>query len=333
MTRYEYLKPQDKIIDCEMMVSHVLGVTSARGVDKNKVLRGTGIFEEDIMRQTQISSQQLQRLLGNAESLTPGHDCSFQIGRSIATDLKVPVFRAVKFSRTLSEALRILNCYRAQWNPLLSVMQYEDNDSLYWFVQDAFGASRSHQFFAELYLTLLVSLIKQWSGKRAAMTFEFGWDRPRYIHEYEENLGYRISFGHAQTRVVLEKQALSLPFLQDSTFLRRVALSQCKVRGRSASLLDYIRGEVRKRPTMTLQDIADSLAMSSATLKRKLKEQHVSYRQLADEIGRQQAYFYLNVKKYSNEKSALTMAFSDINNFRRSVKRWTGLTPSELRGV
>jgi AraC-like DNA-binding protein len=73
--------------------------------------------------------------------------------------------------------------------------------------------------------------------------------------------------------------------------------------------------------------------MSAASLKRKLSEHQTSFSDLHDNIRRQQAIFYLQVQKLNNEQSAVKMAFSDITNFRRAVKRWTGLTPSELRQV
>ena len=34
---------------------------------------------------------------------------------------------------------------------------------------------------------------------------------------------------------------------------------------------------------------------------------------------------------YNNEQIAAYLGFHDANNFRRSFKRWTGLTPSMLR--
>ena len=41
-------------------------------------------------------------------------------------------------------------------------------------------------------------------------------------------------------------------------------------------------------------------------------------------------YLY-RVKGYSNEEVAAYLQFNDSTNFRRSFKRWTGLSPSALR--
>ena len=68
-----------------------------------------------------------------------------------------------------------------------------------------------------------------------------------------------------------------------------------------------------------------------ATFKRKLKQHGSSFQELQDQLRKQQAVYWLQLQGLNNEESAIKMEFSDIPNFRRAVKRWTGLTPSQLR--
>jgi len=97
------------------------------------------------------------------------------------------------------------------------------------------------------------------------------------------------------------------------------------------SLLDYIRIQTLQEPQKGLADLARNLGCSTATLKRKLSDHNYTYRGLSEEARRQQAIVLLALKKLNNEQSASQMAFSDLPNFRRTIKRLTGLTPSELR--
>ena len=80
-----------------------------------------------------------------------------------------------------------------------------------------------------------------------------------------------------------------------------------------------------------LPELAEKLAISPATLKRKLKEFNTSYRQLSEEVWRNYALVLLSVHKANNEEAARQMGINDLPNFRRTVKRLTGKTPSELR--
>ena len=87
----------------------------------------------------------------------------------------------------------------------------------------------------------------------------------------------------------------------------------------------FEKGEV------TLENVAIALNISTATLKRKLASHNTSYQQLLDLYRKQQAIFLLTELGHSNEKVAYALKFSDITNFRRSFKRWTGLTPNALK--
>jgi AraC-like DNA-binding protein len=81
------------------------------------------------------------------------------------------------------------------------------------------------------------------------------------------------------------------------------------------------------------QWLAEQLTMSQATLKRKLSQHNVTYQQVFDMVRQQQAVFLLTEQHFNNEKIAHVLNFSDITNFRRSFKRWTGLTPQALKKV
>lgn len=99
------------------------------------------------------------------------------------------------------------------------------------------------------------------------------------------------------------------------------------------SILDKVRLLTEHNLHASLPYAAAEFSMSAATFKRKLKEHEYSYRALTEEVRREQAIVLLAMKKLNNEQSASEMAFSDLPNFRRAVKRLTGHTPSELRAL
>ena len=117
--------------------------------------------------------------------------------------------------------------------------------------------------------------------------------------------------------------------MSESKALRRF-LEQREYR---VTLLDAVRYYLRRSSNASLPAIAGKLGLSPASLKRKLADHDTTFSLLHDDIRRQQAIYYLQVQKLNNEQSALKMAFTDITNFRRAVKRWTGQTPSQLREV
>ncbi len=85
------------------------------------------------------------------------------------------------------------------------------------------------------------------------------------------------------------------------------------------------------RSTLSLPEMAQSLDMSPATLKRRLTEMGLSYGQLADETRLIRALYFLAEPEQDAHTIANSLSFSDASNFRRSFKRWTGQLPAYFR--
>jgi AraC-like DNA-binding protein len=76
---------------------------------------------------------------------------------------------------------------------------------------------------------------------------------------------------------------------------------------------------------------AKLLGLNDRSLRRKLRQQGLSYRSLLDELRTQIALNYLRTTKLSNDDIALALGFSDAKSFRRAFHRWTNKVPSDIR--
>lgn len=86
---------------------------------------------------------------------------------------------------------------------------------------------------------------------------------------------------------------------------------------------------LRKPPT--LQQVAGMLDISSSTIKRELRLAGTSYRGLIDRLRYDLACELLSDLKMSVYEISNELGFSGSNNFIRSFRRMTGLTPGEYR--
>ncbi|MGQ0534392.1 MAG: AraC family transcriptional regulator [Caulobacteraceae bacterium] len=98
-------------------------------------------------------------------------------------------------------------------------------------------------------------------------------------------------------------------------------------RGRVESLLMPIlhTGDI------SMDTIAAKLGQSRQTLYRNLKEEGVTFEQVLDELRHKLAVHFLNSKKVSVNETAYLVGFSDPASFSRAFKRWTGISPREVR--
>lgn len=77
--------------------------------------------------------------------------------------------------------------------------------------------------------------------------------------------------------------------------------------------------------------VARDLGMSVQSLRRRLKEEGVSYKAVLDEAFGTVATRMLSDSRQSIQETAHAMGFSDPTAFHRAFKRWTGMTPTEYR--
>ncbi|MDO6567554.1 helix-turn-helix domain-containing protein [Alteromonas sp. 1_MG-2023] len=352
----------DKVIPGYPLVQAVLEVAIPRGANKHKILRGTGIFDETFSTpqhtgsdqvsvggggllantSAKLSAKQCIALLSNVSSQCKGNDVSFLIGKSLGGVWLTENLEKIKHCRNLEHAMSVLMNIRWECFPLVSFKRFDVKDNVLWVLQDTMGCQKNWPFIAQLYLSMLVALIKYWTDTRLPISFGMDFDRPRNVEDFETYLGLRTTFNAPLLSIMLPKSCMATPFPNaNCEHAQPVVDSPAKYTAREVkqarysascfSLLDFVRSQTLREPQRGLADLAESLCCSTATLKRKLSDHHYSYRALSEEARRQQAIVLLALKKLNNEQSASEMAFSDLTNFRRAVKRLTGLTPSELR--
>jgi AraC-like DNA-binding protein len=81
-----------------------------------------------------------------------------------------------------------------------------------------------------------------------------------------------------------------------------------------------------------LHEVAETFNMSSATLKRKLRDKGTSYLDIKNEIRLAQSCALI-LDNEPIDSVAARMGFSDASNFTKAFKGWTGLSPKAFREV
>ena len=350
------MSSQDKVIVGYWLVRAALNVALSRGANKNKLLRGTGIFEDALQHYSLLSTKQYSSLLVNVQSQARGGDVSFLLGGAFASQWLSSPLSVLKSCENVEQLLLQLtqrHTYRWCSLPLCQFQRFENADQIMLVPQFTGVSSKQLQFSIEMAFASVVALMKSIANKRIRLSFSFTENRPRNIADYETHLGLKLSFNRAFNSICIEKDVLrqSLELIAQSDCSAESHVSLEGVVSNSAtqtkegasielqnrlSLPDFVRRYVyassnTQAANIGLPELAETLNVSVATLKRKLKEYGTSYRALCEEVQRNHALLLLSVHKVSNETAANAMGINDLPNFRRTVKRLTGKTPSELR--
>ncbi|WP_430457856.1 helix-turn-helix domain-containing protein [Rheinheimera sp.] len=304
--------------DKQLLVAHgvpeLLQAAQRRGASLHQLLAGTTLFEADLQKpQFRIHAGALQRLLCNLNKV-PSPELPAVIAQAILLNPQIPVCRLILSAPTLGKALRYLWFYRQQLWPLcLPVLQWQG---------------------ATLRLTLLPAVgmgAVQELALAVCQQFVLALCAARQVrcgNATQSVAPLLLQLTSAQLAQRLEQEQRA-----ECRHWRQICCQQAKLLPRQPGLLEWLsRQQLRRLPDWLSPDEAAAiLQLHPAALKRLLAEQHCSFSQWQDLLRNQLALFWLSQPELSNRQLAARLGYSDEHNFRRAVKRWTGLLPSAFR--
>jgi AraC-like DNA-binding protein len=78
---------------------------------------------------------------------------------------------------------------------------------------------------------------------------------------------------------------------------------------------------------ISIEDVAQALAMTPRTLQRRLADERVNFSNLVEETRRDMAVQYLRDRRLSLTDAAFLVGYSDLTAFHRAFRRWFNQTP------
>lgn len=174
------------------------------------------------------------------------------------------------------------------------------------------------------------------TGKELEGNADFAFPRPDYFTDAYPG-AERARFDQPVTQLVCDRSVLDLPLTMADPVSRQLAYEQCErsleALGQGDSVLDRARRLVlkKKEGVRSLEELASELHLSARTLKRKLGTKGVTYTDLLDEQRREAALLLLRSHDISLDDVAERLGYSDVANFSRAFRRWTGLSPGAYR--
>jgi AraC-like DNA-binding protein len=194
-------------------------------------------------------------------------------------------------------------------------------------------------FGHEVLLMLLHGVACWLVGRRIPiLRARFSYPEPAHSAEYRLMYCTDLAYGRPHTAIVFAAEYLNLPIVQNERsvkeFLRTAPESILVKYKNGSSLSARIRRRLRQLLPGELPDfemLAVELNMTTATLRRRLHEEGVSYQGIKDQLRRDLAIGYLSHSDRSVMDIALELGFSERSAFHRAFRKWTGASPGEFR--
>jgi AraC-like DNA-binding protein len=173
------------------------------------------------------------------------------------------------------------------------------------------------------------------TGQELTGKAEFPFDKPAYAERYGD-LSFDVSYSAPRTCMRFAAAQLDCTLSMANPTALNLAREQCE---RALDALDAQALTTRVREALpraedagfhSLEEVAATLGVSSRTLKRKLKAEGTAFTDILDQLAIEQARGLLRTA-LSVEQVAERMGYSDVSNFGRAFRRWTGTTPAAYR--
>lgn len=161
---------------------------------------------------------------------------------------------------------------------------------------------------------------------------------PEDPYPYEQALGVLPHFGEPANEIVFRESDLMVPmkaFNPETFELLRTHIETQLRRFSSKTLLsEKVRSILLSSVQYSFPDIdtvASRLNMSSRTLQRMLSSENTSFKALLQDTRFDLAKQFLNQRSITVSEISYMLGYSDLGNFSRSFKKYTGMSPQEYR--
>ncbi|MFG2210248.1 AraC family transcriptional regulator ligand-binding domain-containing protein [Streptomyces sp. NPDC048638] len=198
-------------------------------------------------------------------------------------------------------------------------------------------------FLAECVLIIWHRLSSWLIGRRIPLRWaQFAYPAPAHAPEYDMLFGCPVRFGARRTAAGWDAHWLAAPVVRDeaelAAMLRRAPADLLSRRDYGTTVAEQVRRSLvqalRAGPPARLPEVCEvaaRLAVSPATLRRRLQAEDTSYQRLKDAVRRDEAIGSLAAGREPIAELAARIGFSEDSAFLRAFRRWTGTTPGAYR--
>lgn len=251
---------------------------------------------------------------------------------------------AIRTAPTLRQSLERLIRYNRLVHDV-AVFSVQERDCVV-VIRHAFQLSEARQsrHSAEFTLGALVVLATQVTGRplpvRSAQFRHVAPSEARAREHLKRFFGMAPIHGGESNAITIDRAALDWALTSPDATLGRVIEQHAeellaRLPPTSLSTAERVRESILASlgdSEPTLAKAAGRLRMSERTLQRKLQSEGTHFERVLDDTRRESALRYLQEPRMAVNEIAYLLGYSDPSPFHRAFKRWTGMTPAQMRG-
>ncbi len=245
--------------------------------------------------------------------------------------------QSVMQAETLKKALQhILQFLNLMLDDFISQLFVQEN---YAYIVIYEQKQTKRMFSYATYLMLIHGLMCWLAGQRILIKqIQLKCDAPLDDQDYKVRFCQDIQYNCSENYIQFDANYLNIQIKQDQQswyqFIQQTPQNLLVRFKNPHAVSSQIRKHlmnVAPADWLELNEIAQRLNMSDATIQRRLKSEGVSYQQLKNDIRRDSAIEFLTKTEKSLQDISDELSFHDPSAFHRAFKKWTGVSPGAYR--
>ena len=319
-------------------LDYLLKRMEARGVLADSLLDGTGIQPGDVGNPAYMPSvSQYAAVLRRIVELSPPG-----IGMKMGLEVRVLGEGLLGYAALFSATLRDMNEFSKTYKTLVSDFTlYSDSvENGEWHLK--FDATCAMGDVLPFMIEEMYARVKAAQQSYTGVDIPFkrldlAYPEPHYGKMYRDLFRCPVRFSQKQNCLAVDAKYLDLPLVLSASEIGSLLEAQCAqllgVANSSTSVGVAIKRHLILNPGNypTLAEMSALMALSPASLKRKLKAEGETYQGILDSIRKDLAIRFLSQTRLGAKEISYRVGFSNVHNFRRAFKAWTGLNPSHYQ--
>lgn len=333
--------PLPRVTQCTLSIRLMWPFVRVIGADPRGMehLASLGIGPEEFANPaTRIPHTLSQQLLRETIERIGDPTLGLKAGEQIDSGDFDVLEHAARCSATLGEATQCMARYYRLMSDAAEITLVEEGPHVAWRyrVTDGVPQEPASNDFA---VAAAMSFSRRNSTDyRPPIEVHLAHQKPSYASEYERVFDCPVRFGTVYNTIVMDRARLSAPMLRANPSMSHAFELQLR------QLLDKLRqsegvaGRVREEVAsqlsgrgVSMHATAKSLAMSVATLRRRLEAEGITFARIVDDLRKGLAEQYLTNPGLTITEVAFLLGFSNVTAFHRAFKRWTGASPATYR--
>ncbi len=316
-------------------VRDFLEVVEERGVSTDSLLAGITLDVESLrLPTTRVPVALCEAVLARVVKQLDESELAIAVGRKLRISSHGFLGFAAMTAETTREALELVVRFASTRSNAIELALYVDGPNAAIVLRERITLPPHIQRMLVTALFVEIAITAQMlTGATGHCFIECAFPAAGPVAELPDFIEMR--FDAPTHRLVFPARLLDIPLTSADPAASRLAREQCE---HELARLDQGGIATRVRAllsgdggTASLDDVAHALKMSPRTLKRKLAESGHMFSQLRDEVRRQRALLLLDNPELSIGEIAQALGYTELANFTRAFRKWTGSTPHGYR--